>query len=186
MFKEQWKSIFGSATTVERVALVLCAGMGLRRNEVATLKLADIIGDRMLMRGKVHGAGKIVEKEIPKSVMAVIQEYLPERDLLIRKYGDRYDGSLIVPPFYSNGQLTLNRYIGNLISEASARVGVKATCHTFRRFYCMNLLDNGFELDTVRRMMRHSSVEVTLESYVYADPRKLKTATDSVDDALFG
>lgn len=63
--------------------------MGLRRNEVATLKLTDIIGDRMMIRGKGHGAGKIVEKEIPKSVMAVIQSYLPERDLLIRRYGDR-------------------------------------------------------------------------------------------------
>ena len=186
IFKDQWKEIFASATTVERVALVLCAGMGLRRNEVATLKLTDIIGDRMMIRGKGHGAGKIVEKEIPKSVMAVIQTYLPERDLLIRRYGDRYDGSLIVPPFYSNGERTLNRYIGNLVSEASARVGVKATCHTFRRLYCMNLLDNGFELDTVRRMMRHSSIEITLESYVRADPRKMKTATNSVDDALFG
>ena len=186
VFKEQWKDIFGSATMAEKVALVLCAGMGLRRNEVATLKLSDIVGDRMLIRGKGHGAGKIVEKEIPKSVMAVIQAYLPERDLLIRKFGDRYNGSLLIPPYYSNGQRTLNLYVGNLISEASARVGVKATCHTFRRFYCMNLLDNGFELDTVRRMMRHSSVEITLESYVYADPRKMKTATASVDDALFG
>ena len=50
----------------------------------------------------------------------------------------------------------------------------------------MNLLDNGFELDTVRRMMRHSSIEITLESYVRANPRKMKTATNSVDDALFG
>ncbi len=70
--------------------------------------------------------------------------------------------------------------------KSSARVGVKATCHTFRRFYCMNPLDNGFELDTVRRMMRQSSIEITLESYVRADPRKIKTATNSVDDALFG
>ncbi|KQM10166.1 hypothetical protein AOA81_04640 [Methanomassiliicoccales archaeon RumEn M2] len=186
VFKDEWKAIFGSATTVERVALVLCAGMGLRRNEVATLKLSDICGNTMTIRGKGHGAGKIVEKEIPKSVMAVIQAYLPERELILRKYGDRYHDSLIVPPFYSHGERTLNTYVGNLIAEASARAGVKATCHTFRRFYCMNLLDNGFELDTVRRMMRHSSVEITLESYVCADPRKLKTATDSVDDALFG
>ena len=63
--------------------------MGPIRNEVATLKLTDIIGDRMMIRGKGHGAGKIVEKEIPKSVMAVMQSYLPERDLLIRRYGDR-------------------------------------------------------------------------------------------------
>ncbi len=36
------------------------------------------------------------------------------------------------------------------------------------------------------RMMRYSSIEITLESYVRADPRKLKTATNSVNDALFG
>ncbi|WP_400240441.1 hypothetical protein [Methanomethylophilus alvi] len=36
------------------------------------------------------------------------------------------------------------------------------------------------------RTIEHSSIEITLESYVRADPRKLKTATNSVDDALFG
>ncbi len=45
---------------------------------------------------------------------------------------------------------------------------------------------DGRTLDTVRRMMRHSSIEITLESYVRADPRKMKTATNSIDDALFG
>lgn len=61
---------------------------------------------------------------------------------------------------------------------------MEATCHTLRRFYCTNLLDSGFELDVVRRMMRHSCVETTL-IYVNTDPRKLKAATASVDDALF-
>ena len=36
------------------------------------------------------------------------------------------------------------------------------------------------------RIIEHSSIEITLESYVRADPRKLKTATNSVDDSLFG
>ena len=36
------------------------------------------------------------------------------------------------------------------------------------------------------RIIEHSSIEITLESYVRADPRKLKTATKSVDDTLFG
>ena len=106
--------------------------------------------------------------------------------MFLRKYGNRYGDSLLVQPYYSTGENTLHRYVGELVSGAAARVGIKATCHTLRRFYCMNLLDNGFELDTVRRMMRHSSSETTLECYVHADPRKMAVATASVDVALFG
>ena len=62
---------------------------------------------------------------------------------------------------------------------------MECTCHTLRRFYCTNLLDKGFALDTVRIMMRHSSVDTTL-MYVNTDPRKLVSATASVDDSLFG
>ena len=184
IFKEEWKLMYGSATTAERLVLLLGAGMGLRRNEMATLKLSDICGSVMTIRGKGHGRGKIVEKEIPHSVLCAIEDYLPERDALIRRFGDRYDGSLIVPPFYSNGKTTLNRYVGELVRTAANRVGVEATCHTLRRFYCTNLLDGGFELDVVRRMMRHSCLDTTL-IYVNTDPRKLKAATASVDSALF-
>ncbi len=186
IFKDEWKKIFTSATTAERVALVLCAGLGLRRNEVATLKLSDFVGDRVIIKGKGHGQGKIMEKEVPKSVAAVIQDYLPERAELINRFGDRYDGCLLVPPFYSNGKTSMNRFVGELVTRAASRVGVKATCHTFRRFYCTNLLDNGFDLDTVRRMMRHASLDTTMDCYIHADPRKMKDATSSVDDALFG
>ncbi len=72
------------------------------------------------------------------------------------------------------------------MSRASSRAGVKASCHTFLRFYCTNLLDNRFDLDTVRRMMRHASLDTTMDCYIHADPRKMKDATSSVDDALFG
>ena len=62
---------------------------------------------------------------------------------------------------------------------------VHATCHTLRRFYCMNLPDQDWDLDVVRRMMRHSCLDTT-PIYVRSNPRKIKSATDSVDDSLFG
>jgi len=33
-------------------------------------------------------------------------------------------------------------------------------------------------------MMRHSHLDTTLNHYLYADPRKIKSATTAVDDAL--
>lgn len=61
---------------------------------------------------------------------------------------------------------------------------MEATCHTLRRFYCTNLLDGGFELDVVRRMMRNSCLDTALIC-VNINPKKLETATASVDGALF-
>ncbi len=185
IFKDEWKLMYDSATTAERLALMLGAGMGLRRNEMATLKLTDIAGNMMTIRGKGHGRGKIVDKEMPPSVIRAIEDYLPDRDALIRRYGDRHDGSLFVTPFYSNGETTLNRYVGELVKSAAQRVGVDATCHTLRRFYCTNLIDGGFEIDVVRTMMRHSCADTTL-IYINNDPRKIRSATASIDSALFG
>ncbi|KUE73258.1 hypothetical protein AUQ37_03205 [Candidatus Methanomethylophilus sp. 1R26] len=64
------------------------------------------------------------------------------------------------------------------------KTDIDATCHTLRRFYCTNLADAGTELDTLRRMMRHSHIDTTVNHYLKADPRKMKSATTAVDDAL--
>ena len=47
-----------------------------------------------------------------------------------------------------------------------------------------SLHDIGTELDTIRRMMRHSHIDTTVNHYLKADPRKMKSATTAVDDAL--
>ncbi len=55
-----------------------------------------------------------------------------------------------------------------------------------RRFYCTSLVDAGLDMDTVRRMMRHNSLDTTLNVYLCADPRKLDNATAGVEDTIFG
>ena len=66
------------------------------------------------------------------------------------------------------------------------KTDIDATCHTLRRFYCTAMSDAGMELDTIRRMMRHDSIETTLRCYLYADPRKMDVATAGVEGAIFG
>ena len=117
IFREEWDAIYSNATTAERVVLLLTAGMGLRRNEIATLKMSDIDGNILRFHGKGHGKGKFAEKEIPPSVLRAIRDYLPERDFLISKFGDRFGGSLLVTPYYSNGRNTLYRYVSELMAS---------------------------------------------------------------------
>lgn len=44
--------------------------------------------------------------------------------------------------------------------------------------------DAGVDLDTIRRMMRHSSLETTLKCYLHADPRKMAGAVSKINDVF--
>ena len=55
-----------------------------------------------------------------------------------------------------------------------------------RRLYATTLYDAGTDLDSLRRLMRHESVNTTLRCYITADPRRMAAAEDAVVDDLFG
>jgi integrase len=184
IFKDQWKEMLAVANPAEKIILYLGAGLGLRREEIATIKLSDFKGNKVMVSGKGHGRGKLVEKEVPDSVLRAIEEYLPYREGIISQYGDRADGALIAIPYRAHSPTASIRFVEQTMRGLVEKSRIKATCHTLRRFYCTNLFDAGVEQDTVRRMMRHSHLDTTLNHYLYADPRKIKSATTAVDDAL--
>ena len=137
-----------------------------------------------MVNGKGHGRGKLVEKEVPQSVLRAIEEYLPYREETIAQHGDRANGALIAIPYRTHSPTASIRFVEQSMRDLEEKSKIKATCHTLRRFYCTNLFDTGVEQDTVRRMMRHSHLDTTLNHYLYADPRKIRGATTAVDDAL--
>lgn len=184
IFREQWKEMLKVADPTEKMILYLGAGLGLRREEIATVKLTDFKDGKVMVSGKGHGRGKLVEKDVPRSVRNAIEEYLPVRDKIISEFGDRGKGSLIAIPYRAHSPDASVRFVEQCMRNLVDKTHIKATCHTLRRFYCTNLFDAGVEQDTVRRMMRHSHLDTTLNHYLYADPRKIKGATTAVDDAL--
>ena len=178
------KKILAVANPTEKMILYLGAGLGLRREEIATIKLSDFKGNKVMVNGKGHGRGKLVEKEVPQSVLRAIEEYLPYREETIAQHGDRANGALIAIPYRTHSPTASIRFVEQSMRDLEEKSKIKATCHTLRRFYCTNLFDAGVEQDTVRRMMRHSHLDTTLNHYLYADPRKIRGATTAVDDAL--
>ena len=184
IFKDQWKRMLAVANPTEKMILYLGAGLGLRREEIATIKLSDFKGNKVMVNGKGHGRGKLVEKEVPQSVLRAIEEYLPYREETIAQHGDRANGALIAIPYRTHSPTASIRFVEQSMRDLEEKSKIKATCHTLRRFYCTNLFDAGVEQDTVRRMMRHSHLDTTLNHYLYADPRKIRGATTAVDDAL--
>ena len=66
IFREQWEKLKAVAEPDEMLILMLGAGLGLRRAEIAGLRLDDIVGDEITIRGKGHGPnGKPAVMKMP-------------------------------------------------------------------------------------------------------------------------
>ena len=119
--------------------------------------------------------------------MKCIEEYKQYRNEVLSETEDLSGGNLIIRPNSRlKGTPATQKYIEVVLKELTDKERIHASCHTMRRFYCTSLVDAGLDMDTVRRMMRHNSLDTTLNVYLYADPRKLDNATAGVEDTIFG
>lgn len=171
---------------LEHMILALEGSMGIRRAEMIGLKVSDFGDTLVKVRGKGAGAeGKVVKMETTELVRDALKEYLPFREALLNRYGDRSDGSLLVNPFIREiGRPLSPRSFQTILEKLSEDSGVSFTSHGLRRMYAMNLSDAGVELDTIRRMMRHADLETTLKCYLHADPRKMTGAVGKLNSAF--
>ncbi|MBR4504210.1 MAG: site-specific integrase [Candidatus Methanomethylophilaceae archaeon] len=181
-----WERLWGAADETQRAILALGAGLGMRRAEMAGLKLSDFVGTSVVIRGKGSGAsGKVVVKEVPAGVAEAIRAYIPVREAILAEAGDRSEGSLFVMPGRRRGGAASVGFVDVQLRRLRESTGIEFSSHTLRRLYCMTLYDGGMDLDTIRRMMRHEDVQTTISRYLDADPRKLSAAGAAVQAALF-
>ncbi len=187
IFKSQWETLWNDADVTERLILALGGGMGLRRSEIAGLKLSDVSDGVMTIHGKGSGTdGKIVTMRIPPTVMRSIENYKMVRESIVDCMNDISDDNLLVMSKKRRGAPSSTRFVEVVLQQLSNRTGVHVTCHMLRRFYCTRMVDAGVDMETIRRMMRHEHITTTFDCYVYPDPRKLSHATDVIEDAIFG
>lgn len=182
---EEWRRLKSVAEPDEMLVLALGAAMGLRRAEIANLKLNDISEDSILVRGKGHGPnGKVDTMPMPRIVREAMEAYMPMRQRIIDEYGDNSRGHLLIRRFTYASEPIPPDTIGDMIYRLGKRADVEVTTHSLRRLFATTMNDNGVKLDTIRRMMRHQSLDTTLKCYINADPRLVKSATDCIDEAL--
>ncbi len=182
---EEWSRLFDAADPMMRLVLALGGSMGLRRTEILTIKLSDISGNLLRVVGKGTGNGKIVTMEMSYPVTECLKPYLEWRDRIVTKYGDRSGGNLLICPVKTNlGKPLSPTMLNQMLCDLSDRTGIKWTLHSLRRLFCMTQIDNGVDLETTSKMMRHSSKETTVNSYIKADPRKLHLALAAVNNTF--
>lgn len=145
-------------------------GSGLRVSELVELRLQHINLDEgyLIVTGKGDK-----QRLVPVSPTAVslIQEYLPERELLDIKPDSR-------------DTLFLNRRGGKMTrimvfyiirdAAASARIIKKVSPHTLRHSFATHLLEGGANLRAIQEMLGHESIATT-EIYLHLDRSRLRT-----------
>lgn len=186
IFGDDLMKIYEAADTMGRLILALGATMGLRRKEILGIGMDDIQGDRLRISGKGAGAdGKVIVLPMTELVKKDLDEYLVMRAQLLSVFGDRSHGSLLINTTRKNVGMELTvRSFETFIDDLQERSGVSFTFHSLRRLFCTTMSDAGVDLDTIRRMMRHSSLETTLKCYLCADPRKIAGAVSKINDAF--
>lgn len=183
---EQWKSLMDDLTPEMRLIFMLGGLMGLRRNEMVSILLEDIDGDRLKIRGKGHGEGKIVTMKMPEPVIEAIEAYKVERAKVIDAYGDNSQGHLFIQMWKGRGCPMAASEVTRRVGDYGKVHGIKVTPHSLRRLYAMTIHEAGVDDDTLRRMMRHTNIQTTMICYLRANPDLIEDAQDALETALLG
>lgn len=179
---EEFRRLQFNADARDKLVLALGGMMGLRRMEIAGIRLSDIDGRVLTVRGKGHGVeGKVAYVTMPQPVLDAIAEWMPIRQRILDDTGHRAGDALIVTYAGLACKPTSISYMMNSLADRS---GVDFTPHCLRRLYATTLYRNGTDLDTLRRMMRHSHVQTTVDCYIAADPDKINQAVDTITAVL--
>lgn len=157
----------GKARSIERrrrdrAMLTVMLGGGLRAAEVVNLEVRDVTagegGTVLAVRGK---GGKSRPVPVRDEVAGPVFEYLAATG---RRLGDR--GALFTREGDRSGKGLTTRAVGMLVSEYAKAAGIPVTeraisPHSTRHTYAVRAARAGASVETLRRLLGHSSVATT-------------------------
>ena len=174
--KEIEEMLHNNLNPFEHVIMELLYSCGLRVSELVNLKLNDIDLNSKYVR--CFGKGS-KERIIPMGETAknIIKEYLPERDLLIKKYNLSTKNLLIMP----NGRQITRQDVYTFIHAQGKLIHKNISPHTLRHSFATHLLENGADLRVVQELLGHSDVSTT-QLYTHISKKRLKDVYFSVNN----
>lgn len=182
---EQYHLMKASADPEQGLMLVLGANMGLRRCEIAGVRLSDIDNGHLLVHGKGHGPdGKRARLFMPPVVTEAIRRYMPVRAEIVARTGSMDDHLLLKDTKKYAGRCHDSRSVGDRLGVLARRCGVDMTPHSLRRLYATVMYDGGTDLNTLRLMMRHQDISTTMKCYINVSASKIGDAVRVVSSVL--
>ena len=174
--KEIEEMLHNNLTPLQHVIMELLYSCGLRVSELVNLKINDI--DLSSKYVRCFGKGS-KERIIPigETAKRIVKEYLPQRDLLIKKYNLNTKRLLIL----ENGRLITRQDVYTFIHAQGKLINKNISPHTLRHSFATHLLENGADLRIVQELLGHSDVSTT-QLYTHISKKRLKEVYFSINN----
>lgn len=131
--------------------ILLAAYQGLRVHEIAKVRGVDV--DPIAGVLEVEGKGGVLE-------------YLPLHPLVAEAAGAYGPGWWFPSDKNPTGHVR-SESVTDVIGDVMRRAGVPGTAHSLRHWYATELLEQGVDLRTIQRLLRHASLSTT-EIYLHS------------------
>jgi integrase/recombinase XerD len=165
---EQVVKLIGAAPTLfYRILLMTLYATGLRRAELAHLKVSDVDKERMVIHAKGGKGGKDRDVMLSPKLLGELEGYLrglrrpPELWLFP---GDRW---------HTGKTPITSKVIWSACREAATRAGLgdEIHPHTLRHCFATHLLESGADLRTIQLLLGHRDLKETTLYLHLSNPR---------------
>ena len=179
--EEVSRLINAAGTLFRRTLLMTLYGTGMRRSELARLKVGDIDSPRMILRVVAGKGGKDRDLPLSPALLETLREYWRWRKPKLYLFPTRTRRQRLDEPIS-------DKTVWIACSEAAHRAGIRkhVTPHTLRHSWATHLLEAGTDLRTIQVLLGHGDLETTAQ-YLHLSQRHLQTVVNPLDSlALSG
>jgi len=149
--------------TRSRAMLALYYGCGLRKSEAINLNMKDVQIDNRLIHIKKGKGGR--ERYVPFTVATgkFLSEYVFVRSEHLKNIDKEGEAFLISQLGERCGEQTLSKMLEKLIKRAGnpCLTQKKPSLHTLRHSIATHLLQQGMDIEYIRRFLGHKSLDTT-------------------------
>lgn len=173
--KEVEEILHNKLNPLEHVIVELLYSCGLRVSELVNLKINDI--DLSSKYVRCFGKGS-KERIIPMGETAknVIKEYLPSRNMILKKYNKDTKKLLL----RDDGRIITRQDVYKFVHQQGKLINKNISPHTLRHSFATHLLENGADLRIVQELLGHSDVSTT-QLYTHISKKRLKKVYFSIN-----
>ncbi len=173
--EEVARLIDAAGTLFRRTLLMTLYATGMRRSELARLKVSDIDSQRMIIRVVEGKGGK--DRDLPLSpvLLETLREYWRWRKPRLYLFPTRTCRHRLDQPIS-------DKTVWIACSEAARRAGIRkrVTPHTLRHSWATHLLEAGTDLRTIQVLLGHGDLETTAQ-YLHLSQRHLQAVNNPLD-----
>jgi integrase/recombinase XerD len=173
--EEVSRLINAAGTLFRRTLLMTLYGTGMRRSELAHLKVGDIDSQRMIIRVVAGKGGKDRDLPLSPTLLETLREYWRWRKPKLYMFPTRTRGLPVEEPIS-------DKTVWIACSEAARRAGFhkRITPHTLRHSWATHLLEAGTDLRTIQVLLGHGDLETTAQ-YLHLSRRHLQAVSNPLD-----